>query len=90
MKKLFLLIAFCLFTLFSTSCKSEPKAETIKEAVIGTDQVRYICPMDCEKGKTYTDAGLCPVCKMELVAMNDSETPAAETPDHTDHDGHSH
>jgi hypothetical protein len=31
----------------------------------------YACPMHCEGEKTYTKAGKCPVCKMELqeVAM---------------------
>ncbi len=27
----------------------------------------YQCPMDCEDGKSYTEAGQCPVCKMDLV-----------------------
>ena len=26
----------------------------------------YQCPMDCEKGKTYQQAGKCPVCGMDL------------------------
>jgi Heavy metal binding domain len=26
----------------------------------------YICPMDCEKGKTYDKPGTCPVCNMKL------------------------
>lgn len=26
----------------------------------------YQCPMKCEKEKTYTEAGSCPVCKMDL------------------------
>ena len=26
----------------------------------------YQCPMDCEEGKTYEEAGTCPVCKMDL------------------------
>ena len=26
----------------------------------------YICPMDCEHGKTYVEAGKCPVCGMAL------------------------
>ena len=26
----------------------------------------YICPMDCEKGKSYPQPGQCPVCKMDL------------------------
>lgn len=29
----------------------------------------YICPMDCEDGKTYSDPGTCPVCGMKLAKM---------------------
>lgn len=35
-----------------------------------TEQVKnevYHCPMDCEDGKTYDEAGICPVCEMDLV-----------------------
>lgn len=28
--------------------------------------VVYVCPMDCENGKTYEAEGNCPVCKMYL------------------------
>lgn len=31
------------------------------------DHAHYQCPMDCEKGKFYEEAGTCPVCKMDLV-----------------------
>lgn len=35
------------------------------------DQVAgmYICPMKCEGDKTYSEAGVCPECGMQLVAM---------------------
>jgi len=26
----------------------------------------FACPMDCEDGKTYAEAGTCPECKMDL------------------------
>ena len=26
----------------------------------------YVCPMDCEKGKMYSQVGECPVCHMAL------------------------
>ncbi len=29
----------------------------------------YQCPMDCENGKTYDEAGKCPVCNMDLKEM---------------------
>ncbi len=35
----------------------------------------YACPMDCEKGKTYAQAGDCPVCGMALEAQ--TAAPAA-------------
>ncbi|MFN0013257.1 MAG: heavy metal-binding domain-containing protein [Saprospiraceae bacterium] len=34
----------------------------------------FACPMDCEKGKTYPQAGSCPVCKMDLEGV---ATPAS-------------
>ena len=38
-----------------------------------TDAV-YKCPMDCEDGKTYSEAGSCPICKMDLALLeNGSE-----------------
>lgn len=46
----------------------------------------YACPMDCEKGKTYEVAGKCPVCEMDLVAMED----AHEGHDDENHEGHNH
>lgn len=38
----------------------------------------YACPMHCEGEKTYTKAGKCPVCKMELqeVAMAEIDSTA--------------
>lgn len=29
----------------------------------------YQCPMECEGEKTYAEAGKCPVCKMDLKAV---------------------
>ena len=40
-----------------------------KEQSAGTENAKataYICPMDCEKGKTYSEVGKCPVCGMDL------------------------
>ena len=38
-----------------------------------TDVAQYQCPMDCELGKTYSEQGSCPVCKMDLVKVEDTE-----------------
>ena len=48
-----------------TACKNDhPKNMGSSEmAAPGT---KYICPMNCEKGKTYDQPGSCPVCHMDL------------------------
>ncbi len=33
--------------------------------------VHYQCPMDCEKGKTYTELIQCPVCNMDLQLVEE-------------------
>ena len=30
---------------------------------------KYHCPMDCEDGKTYDEAGQCPKCGMDMVEV---------------------
>ncbi len=42
----------------------------------------FACPMDCEKGKTYPQAGSCPVCKMDLEGIA-APVPAAAQQDST-------
>jgi hypothetical protein len=93
MKKSFLLIAFAVATLSTTSCKSDKKTETVTESTemtTTTAAVTYACPMDCEKGKTYSEPGKCPVCEMELVASNDAAAESHVGHDHDDHEGHDH
>lgn len=76
------IIYFAIITLLVVSCKqkqAENTTEALQETVeknisIVKDSVEnkstaYACPMDCEEGKTYTDKGKCPVCKMDLVAQ---------------------
>ena len=80
-----------------TSCKNdkkeESKVEDIKTEVnqeMASNEV-YQCPMDCEKGKTYDEAGDCPVCNMGLKAKAvDSGKDTEMKMDSTDHDGHDH
>lgn len=35
---------------------------------------KYICPMNCEKGKTYDQPGTCPVCHMDLEPVKAAVT----------------
>ncbi|WP_165780106.1 MULTISPECIES: SCO family protein [Hanstruepera] len=61
MKKFKLLIALFLTLTVTISCKNDKS---------NTDMVVYQCPMQCEGNKTYTDAESCPVCKMDLKAID--------------------
>ncbi len=54
-----------LLTVFS-ACNNKPSEQTTAIAASGT---KYICPMNCEKGKTYDQPGTCPVCNMNLEAV---------------------
>ncbi len=79
MKKLILMVAVvAAVTITATSCKKE-KTEEVKsetevvdevkkeaQEVLASNDVLHQCPMDCEEGKSYTEAGKCPVCKMDL------------------------
>ena len=58
-----------LLAVLSFACKNDPKQPVTTHApntVPSAQQAAYICPMDCEKGKTYDQPGSCPVCKMDL------------------------
>jgi hypothetical protein len=50
-------------TLLFNGCNNNeaPKSELVATA--------YACPMDCEKGKTYSEPGQCPVCEMDLQEL---------------------
>ena len=67
------------------SC-SEPKkdigststTDTISSSPTSQDSSQvaavYQCPMDCEHGKTYDKAGVCPVCGMDLIKKEEDAT----------------
>ena len=44
--------------------------------------VHYACPMDCEDGKVYEEPGTCPVCKMDLAEVVETETHTATNETH--------
>lgn len=81
MKKLiFVLVAVFSLAMVTTSCKETKKETDNSETPVMEEQSEdaveeateeklaevYACPMDCEEGKTYAEAGTCPECKMEL------------------------
>ncbi len=68
MKKI-ILISVCnvaLFFVFS-SCQCNKENNNANSAETNAQQAKYICPMNCENGKTYDKTGQCPVCGMDLV-----------------------
>jgi hypothetical protein len=69
-KIILLPITLCLFTLsIFTACKDK-KSEDNPNQSSEIAETNYQCPMDCEGGKTYHEAGKCPVCKMDLMLMD--------------------
>lgn len=88
MKKV-LLILTIIFALgvTVTSCKKENKDEVKKEMAT----VVYQCPMDCEKGKSYSKEGKCPVCEMPLKEKKPGEkTEVKKKHEHKEGDDHGH
>jgi len=76
-KSLFVFTTIFSFTVFFIACKETKKEEVKEEVNIESHDNHdhskgemisniYQCPMDCENGKTYDTAGVCPVCKMDL------------------------
>ena len=62
-------LALALSVMAFNACKhdqSKSNTQTTEAAAPGT---KYICPMNCEKGKTYDQPGTCPVCNMNLEPM---------------------
>jgi Heavy metal binding domain len=71
----FVCLALALSLSTFLACKnshSKNAAQTAEAAAPGT---KFICPMNCEKGKTYDKPGACPVCHMDLEAIK-AETEA--------------
>ena len=104
--KSIIMFAFAIATFTFVSCKGEAKDETTEEHA-GHDHeagemnmAGFTCPMDCEKGKIYDEAGKCPVCEMDLVEFKDAHEghdhphpdgpPPADHPEDEAHDGHDH
>ncbi len=90
MKKALLVLTLIFAVGFTvTSCKKEKKEE-VKELATAV----YQCPMDCEKGKSYTKEGSCPVCKMVLKEKTPGKKKEVKKvekkQEHKEGDGHDH
>ena len=60
---LVLALSVCSISTAYAQTKTTTKKQTEKVTA-------YSCPMKCEESKTYKKAGKCPVCKMNLKAVN--------------------
>ncbi|MBI2967204.1 MAG: hypothetical protein HYY40_05255 [Bacteroidetes bacterium] len=69
-KSIICLSGICLIAVFALSCSNTQENATTEESATTTEQVAEVweCPMKCE-GKTYTEAGKCSVCGMDLVKV---------------------
>tara|TARA_R110000868_G_scaffold4211_2_gene26408 strand:+ start:7705 stop:8247 length:543 start_codon:yes stop_codon:yes gene_type:complete len=70
LKTLILPLALFIATSISLSACKDKKSETLPTDDTEVAIATYKCPMNCEDGKTYTEAGTCPVCKMNLMAVD--------------------
>lgn len=64
MKYNYLLLLFIAWSV-PQACKQKA-AETHDHTTATDHQHVYLCPMNCEKGKSYDQSGKCPVCGMAL------------------------
>ncbi len=63
-KYLKIIVSMFVLLTVATACKSDTAKDT------SDDIAAYQCPMQCEGDKTYNEAGSCPVCKMDLKAID--------------------
>lgn len=93
-----LIILFFLFGagLILSSCNNQSKS-TDKDSsgevveMSGPEYTSaYVCPMHCT-GSGSTEAGTCPVCNMDYVAIENHKSDGHMHEDHSsEHDGHNH
>ena len=50
----------------NTGAAATTESHEHKDGEANDEKVAYVCPMDCEKGKTYDQPGKCPKCEMDL------------------------
>ena len=68
MKKVILATLSCMAILFTmNSCQCNKEKDNVNSPDAAVQQEKYICPMNCENGKTYDKSGSCPVCGMDLT-----------------------
>ncbi len=76
MKRIFFVIALGTLAACTDTTKTTTEATEKPTMEMAADAKQYACPMKCEGEKTYTEAGKCPVCKMDLkeIAVADTDS----------------
>jgi len=74
MKRILLLLLSGFLIFACGHRRHDPSNDATLSTSDSTSRV-YACPMDCEKGKTYAQAGSCPVCGMDLEAQTAAANP---------------
>lgn len=70
MKNIFIVsYALALSVVAFSACKNDHSKHATTSTETAAPGTKYICPMNCEKGKTYDQPGSCPVCNMDLEPM---------------------
>ena len=109
MKKIVVIMVIAIAIASIVSCENNSKKQTTSVSNSQDhkpkdgSQLAFVCPMDCEKGKSYEAEGKCPICNMKLVEHKHSEdgdsqhsknkelTPEEKEPGHSHGDeGHKH
>lgn len=73
MKHLKIFLSVFVIALTLASCNSNKSDKTSDELAV------YQCPMQCEGDKTYSEAGSCPVCKMDLQPIEKQSSTELDT-----------
>lgn len=67
MKNIFIAgLGLALSIVLFNACKTDHSKHNNAPSETAAPGTQYICPMNCEKGKTYDQPGSCPVCHMTL------------------------
>jgi hypothetical protein len=72
--KNFILVFILLGSMSIISCNDKHAKHSAKTTNAAVPGAKYICPMNCEDGKTYDEPGTCPVCNMDLEPMEIDES----------------
>lgn len=72
MKKLIIALFIGLASCQPASEKEHSIEQNSDQNTVEIKDETYVCPMNCEGDKTYSESGTCPKCGMDLEKKEDS------------------